>query len=244
MIITDKLLFIDIDGTLAHDNGIISKSTKRVLKKYKNIVFVTGRSRNDVKKLCDELNLRYFISSYGTEIYDNFENKVLFNITLNPQTVLKISKLGLNNNLELVVAIDNQNIVITNENYMNVTKNVKQYMLKGTINNLNNMRKELKNIKGIKYQRDNAYEYGYHWFSIMPSKANKGNAATHLMEYLNIKKENTISFGNDINDIPLFNNTGHKIAVGNSCEELKREAAIIIGDNNKDSVKKYIESIS
>lgn len=239
----NKLLFVDIDGTLTHDNGIVSKSTKKVLKKYKDVVFVTGRSRNNVKLLCDELGLRYFISSYGTELYDNYENKVLFNITLNPKTVLEIYKAALENDIELLSAIDNENKLITYDNYLENTENIKQIMLKGSVNNLNKVRSLIKPIKGIKYQRDNAYEYGYNWFSIMPLETNKGVAAKYLMDYLNIEKENTASFGNDANDLALFKITKDKIAVGNSCEELKREATVIIGDNNTDSVRKYIESI-
>lgn len=239
----NKLLFIDIDGTITHDNGIISKTTKKALKKYNNIVLTTGRTRNDVKWLCDELGLRYFISSYGSELYDNFENKVIFNTTLDSKSAVEVSKLALDNNLTISASIDDKSILITEDNYLDVNKNIKQYMIKGTNDNLNNMRKKIKNIKGIKYQRDNAYEYGYYWFSIRPKGANKGNAAAYLMDYLNIDKKDTISFGNDINDLSLFNITGHNIAVGNSCEELKRAASIIIGDNNTDSVKKYIESI-
>lgn len=239
----DKLLFIDIDGTITHDNGLISKATKKALKRYSNIVLTTGRTRKDVKCLCDELGFRYFISSYGSELYDNFENKVIFNTTLDPKIAVEVSKLALDNNLTISASIDDKDIVITEDNYLDTKKNIKQYMLKGTNEALNNMRKKIKNMKGIKYQRDNAYEYGYYWFSIRTKEADKGSAASYLMDYLNIDKKDTVSFGNDINDLPLFDITGHNIAVGNSCEELKRAASIIIGDNNTDSVKKYIESI-
>ena len=60
----EKLLFVDIDGTIAHDTGEISGTTKRTLKKFKNIILTTGRARSEVKKICDELGFRYFISSY------------------------------------------------------------------------------------------------------------------------------------------------------------------------------------
>ena len=42
----EKLLFVDIDGTIAHDTGEISGTTKRTLKKFKNIILTTGRARS------------------------------------------------------------------------------------------------------------------------------------------------------------------------------------------------------
>lgn len=238
-----KLIFVDIDGTITRDNGKISKATKKELKRYGNIVLTTGRARREVKKICDELNLRYFISSYGTEIYDNYKNKVLYKLTLNSVDILKIYKLALNYGLSLISAIEDNEIEITEENYTKFLKNVKQCMIKGSNENLNTLRKDIKKIYGIKYQRDNAYEKGYYWFSIMPKGANKGNAAMFLMNFLNIDLKETMAFGNDINDLPLFIAiAGNKIAVGNSCEELKNNATIIIGDNNTDSVKEYLQS--
>lgn len=240
----EKLLFVDIDGTIAHDTGEISGTTKRTLKKFKNIILTTGRARSEVKKICDELGFRYFISSYGTELYDNYENKVLYNLTLDPSVILKVYELTLDNNLSLIAAIEDKEIKITKENYICFINNVKQCMIKGSNEKLNVLRKKIKELCGIKYQRDNAYENGYYWFSILPKDANKGTAAVYLMKLLNVDAKNTMAFGNDANDMPLFIAvSGNKVAVGNSCEELKRNATIIIGDNNTDSVKKYLQCI-
>lgn len=239
-----KLLFVDIDGTIARDTGKISETTKKTLKKFENIVLTTGRARSEVKKICDELGFRYFISSYGTELYDNHENKVLYNLTLDSNVILKIYELALNNNLSLVAAIEDKEIEVTKENYINYIKNVKQCMIKGSNEKLNVLRKKIKEFCKIKYQRDNAYENGYYWFSILPKDANKGTAAEYLMKLLNIDAKDTMAFGNDANDLPLFVAvSGNKVAVANSCEELKRNATIIIGDNNTDSVKKYLQCI-
>ena len=70
----EKLLFVDIDGTIAHDTGEISGTTKRTLKKFKNIILTTGRARSEVKKIC----LFIFSLSVKCVIQSNFRSKCDF----------------------------------------------------------------------------------------------------------------------------------------------------------------------
>lgn len=242
----DKLLFIDIDGTLTHDDGIISDETKEVLKKFnnqnKNVVLTSGRARNRVKDICTELSFKYFISSNGSEVYDNELNEVIYRSIIDARTTKFIITLAVKYNVELVLAIDDKEFTINNENYYNDYINVKQCMLKGDNENLMKVRRKLSLLDNVYVQNKfNQFEHGYYWFSILPLETSKGSAALYLANHLNYSRDSLIAIGNDYNDISIFKEVGKGVAVGNACNELKEIATSVIGDNNSDGVKEMLE---
>lgn len=87
------------------------------------------------------------------------------------------------------------------------------------------------------------YKDVYHpeyWFlEIFSHNASKYNAVNFLKEYCSFDK--VTGFGDNLNDIPLFEACDMKVAVENAKSELKNIADTIIGDNNSDSVALWIE---
>jgi len=79
----------------------------------------------------------------------------------------------------------------------------------------------------------------YYWCEIMPKKATKGNAIMILKEKL--KCDKIISFGDAINDIPMFKISDECYAVENAVDELKNIATGIIGSNENDGVARWLE---
>lgn len=79
-----------------------------------------------------------------------------------------------------------------------------------------------------------------YWCEIMPKKATKANAIEKLKSILNCDK--IVSFGDAINDISMFKISDESYAVNNAVAELKEHATAIIGDNNEDSVAKWLLS--
>ena len=78
-----------------------------------------------------------------------------------------------------------------------------------------------------------------YWFEIMPRKATKYDAILKLKELLHCDK--VISFGDSINDIPMFRISDECYAVANAADSLKEIATGVILDNNSDSVAKWLE---
>lgn len=78
-----------------------------------------------------------------------------------------------------------------------------------------------------------------YWFEIMPKGATKANAIKKLKELWNCDR--VISFGDAINDIPMFEISDECYAVENAVEELKKLATGIIGSNNDDGVAKWLQ---
>jgi Cof subfamily protein (haloacid dehalogenase superfamily) len=76
------------------------------------------------------------------------------------------------------------------------------------------------------------------WFEIMPKKASKGNAIVALKEKL--KRNKIVSFGDAINDIPMFAISDACYAVENAVDELKKMATGIIQSNDNDGVAHWL----
>ena len=79
-----------------------------------------------------------------------------------------------------------------------------------------------------------------YWLEIMPRKATKANAILKLKELLGCDR--IVSFGDAINDIPMFRISDECYAVENAVEELKKMATAVIESNNNDGVAKWLNA--
>ncbi|MDR2898336.1 MAG: HAD family hydrolase [Spirochaetaceae bacterium] len=77
-----------------------------------------------------------------------------------------------------------------------------------------------------------------YWFEMMPEKATKGNAILVLKEKLGCEK--IVSFGDAINDIPMFHISDESYAVENAVDALKQYATGIIPSNDRDGVAHWL----
>lgn len=76
------------------------------------------------------------------------------------------------------------------------------------------------------------------WLEIMPPSVNKASAVLKLKELLGCGR--IVSFGDGINDIPMFKISDERYAVKNAAAELKAIATDIIDSNDCDGVAKWL----
>jgi HAD superfamily hydrolase (TIGR01484 family) len=77
-----------------------------------------------------------------------------------------------------------------------------------------------------------------YWCEIMPKAASKANAILRLKELGNYTK--IVSFGDALNDIPMFSISDECYAVENAVKELKEMATDVIESNVNDGVAKWL----
>ena len=63
----------------------------------------------------------------------------------------------------------------------------------------------------------------------------KGNAINKLFELFNIKKEESICFGDSRNDLSMFQSCGIKVAMKNGTDEIKQQADYITEFSNDEN---------
>ena len=77
-----------------------------------------------------------------------------------------------------------------------------------------------------------------YWCEIMPAQASKSCAIRKLKQLWGCTR--VISFGDSINDIPMFEASDECYAVANAVDELKRAATGIIESNDEDGVARWL----
>lgn len=84
---------------------------------------------------------------------------------------------------------------------------------------------------------------GEEWVDFMDASVDKGNALCFLQRYLGIKKEETMAFGDNNNDIGMMLAAGESYAVETAVEEVKRAAGRICPDYSKKGVYETIKNL-
>ena len=99
---------------------------------------------------------------------------------------------------------------------------------------------EIKCIEGItvNYYKD-VYEECY-FLEAYSSEASKANGIKYLSKYIEYSK--VICFGDNLNDIPMFELADEAYATANASEEIKRIATGVIGSCEENGVAEFLES--
>ena len=84
---------------------------------------------------------------------------------------------------------------------------------------------------------------GYNSLDFLNIDVNKGTALKHIRELYGIEKEETIAFGDNYNDIEMFDEVGISFAMLNADEYVRSRAKYVIGSNDENSVIKTLKSI-
>lgn len=72
----------------------------------------------------------------------------------------------------------------------------------------------------------------------------KANGIDIIAKYFNVSKEDIISVGDNYNDLPMFEKSGLSIAMGNSVEEVKKQADYVTDDILKDGIYNAFKNLN
>lgn len=76
---------------------------------------------------------------------------------------------------------------------------------------------------------------------VMSPQASKEQAVAHLLGTYELSFADTICFGDDYNDLGLFQSCGHTVAMGNAVDSLKEIADEITASNDNEGVAAVLE---
>lgn len=85
---------------------------------------------------------------------------------------------------------------------------------------------------------------GQHWIDFMDPSINKGKALAALANSLQLGLEDTIAFGDFLNDYQLIETAGTGYAMANAHPKLKAIASEVIGSNADHAVVRTLEKIA
>ncbi|MDF2541759.1 MAG: hypothetical protein K0S47_1477 [Herbinix sp.] len=93
---------------------------------------------------------------------------------------------------------------------------------------------------GITFYKDN-YTPDIWYLEVFSKHASKYHAVQYLRSYLNL--DHIVCFGDNRNDLPLFEASDKRYAVSNAVDELKAKADEIIGSNTEDGVASWLKNV-
>ena len=243
-----KMIVLDLDGTILHDDKSLSDYSKDIIQKCRKkgikVIFATVRGTiDDVVPL--DLFDGYVIKS-GALAYDSgtLIYKRVMSINDVRGLLLACDKAG----LKIIAENSDDGICYTNFSATDVSSKKyeianftemkfnsdKIYIIIESAEAVNIIKKNLPKGVHLFVSRDN-------FAFISHEEAVKSKAAAALAKRWDIKRENIVSFGDDLIDIDILQYSGIGVATGNALLEVKEVADYICDTNNNDGVAKWIE---
>lgn len=84
---------------------------------------------------------------------------------------------------------------------------------------------------------------GQHWLDVMALEANKGSAIRHIQETLQITRDQTMVFGDFLNDLEMMDQATYSFAMANAHPLLKERASFLSPGNTDNGVVRTIKSV-
>lgn len=265
-----RLYISDLDGTLLSPEPVITAPSAEIINsltaKGMNFTFATARSIYSAIPITSALDINVScILMNGVSIYDIRNNRYVKNEFIDPSVSAKLLEIYKRHGVEcFMYRIDNGALTCY---YAQLTSRVMRsfaevrkhqykkpfvqcrledyadeytvyFTTRGKYDQLLPVKLEAERIAGV----DIAFYldvYDDSWYlEIFSHKASKSNGIRFLREEYGF--DEIVAFGDNLNDLPMFEQADIKVAVGNARDEVKAAADIIIGSNAEDGVAKWL----
>ena len=246
----NKILFFDIDGTLAYHGKIPPSNIQalQLLKEKGYLTFIcTGRAVYYAKRLFGD-NVSGYIGCNGRYI-EYLGEKLLAKPLSELEKTSFISRC-INNDIGYLMVGENQsyygniddeliNSLIQEYGKDHIDKYDHQevYTLDLFFNDPNRF-EQVENLFKDELVLNNHHQGSCDCTTL---SFDKGSAINYLLNHFQISINNSYAFGDGINDTYMFREVSNKIAMGNAIDILKQQATYITDDYDKEGITKALK---
>ncbi len=262
-----KAVISDLDGTLLNQHHTLSELSKTTIKALRSLdvhfLIATGRHHCDAKIIRDRLDVDAFIIAANGATVLNPAGEVIHQAVMDPDIVEKLLAIetqeGIYKNMYqedhwMVEVVDKVfEDYYQDGDFMYTVCNLKDQLSK-PINKMFFTSKEHELLVPVeKLVREMFGEFVDVTFSmpqcleIMPKGTNKGSALAETLKHLGIQLEESVAFGDGMNDFEMLSVVGTGYVMQNANEQLKKHLPDNprVGHHAEDAVaKKIIELFS
>jgi Cof subfamily protein (haloacid dehalogenase superfamily) len=254
-----KLIVSDLDGTLLDSNHDLPADFWEIEQKLhdNNIIFAiaTGRQFYNIVKIFDRIKDRtLFLAENGT--YAFYKGKELFVNPLLKEKANEFVKIGrtINDTFVILCGKNAAYVENTNERFLSEARNY--YSRLDIVDDLTQVDDEILKVTLCDFNHvpTNSYLYfqqyendfkvaisGTVWLDITGFNANKGVAIKNIQKQLNIPFEETMVFGDFLNDLEMMQTAKYSYAMKNAHPEIIKISNFITDfDNNNHGVTNII----
>ena len=262
----EKVLVLDIDGTLTNSKKEISPATKRgiieTLKRGHKVILASGRPTPGMRRYEKELELEqydgYLLSFNGARIVDCHTGEVVYQKVL-PRAVIPnlyafakehgcglvtylgdqvISAFQPDEYIELESRINGMSVRVVDNFVDFIDFDVNKCLLTAPVDKAPGLEKALQEKYGdiLSIYRSEPF-----FIEVMPQNVDKAASLDRMLETLGLTSDNVISCGDGFNDITMIQYAGLGVAMGNAQTEVKEVADLITATNDEDGLVPVIE---
>lgn len=249
-----KYIFFDIDGTLTDNaTGEIVPSAyeavRRLREKGHFVSIATGRANYKAEKFREKYQFDNMVCNGGHGIF--FQGKMIENRPLDFDAVLKVYEQAIHSGYGVLVSADDSEKVYTKDFRFYDQAGIRQeptvYIVDGAFHP-----KKFGAIYKMYISIPKAEEpkltipdsigrlrFVKEYLMIQPDE--KKNGILRMLEHAGGNTEDVVVFGDDYNDLCMFDEQFFCVAMGNACEELKAAADYVTAENTDDGIYKACE---
>jgi len=251
-----KMIVTDLDNTLLTDDKKISTYTFDIINACRNrgIKFIPATARPLRKLYGMEIITQFpydaLITCNGSRIY--LDDEVLYHKGMNKQELDAFLPILLKHYGDTRISIEINNIIHVNHNVLEVDPSETQYQISDLLNLPDDTvdriiidlpdKTKLANVRAI--LPDYLYAQAVSdspICRILHKSVAKSYAIEHIANLWDIQPEEIICFGDDENDLEMFDFCGQAIAMDNAIPEIKAVATGHTTHNNADGVAQWLE---
>ena len=262
-----KLIVTDVDGTLVEDGATSINSRyieviKEIISKDIKFMVASGRQYSSINALFEPLKDDIIFTTMNGG-YICYKDKEIFSADVSKENVLEI--------IEMVRNISGMEILISDEN-VDYTDSKSEHFRELLTTRYKGNVKFVENLLEIDYDKIkvkkvslysptldiieesqlfrqkfenklNVFVASEFWMDIISNQSSKGNGVKKIKELYNIKTDEVICFGDQENDLSMFDECGETFAMSGAIDELKKKAKHQLGSYEDNAVLEVLENI-
>lgn len=261
-----KLISLDCDGTLLNSKKEITEKTINAIRQAERmgikIVLASARPFYRLKPYLSQLGLltsdQYTIAFNGGLVLNNTEDDIIFSKAFSKDQVLELVKIGEEFNTQIFIYTRNEiisnindekykkknpdvNFIVANLEDIEFTNDeVFKLVYVNTPEETLKLRTELPRDLHERYEISSSVPQ---FVEFVEKGISKSHALKLIGERAGILSSEVIAFGDQDNDLQMFEFAGYSVAMGNSCDEIKYKADFVTVSNDEDGVAHAIEKL-
>ncbi|MGP5431689.1 HAD hydrolase family protein [Enterococcus malodoratus] len=244
-----KLFFFDIDGTLTdRRTGQVVPSAKRTLELLEEnghfVSIATGRAHYKCRNLLSELGLENMVCSGGMGVVIN--NKLVKNTPLDRAEALDVIHQAAEKGIGVLVATDDSEKVYAQNDLFREQVGPRQEPTEYFIDpafNVDEVADIFKFYLALPKEQDHLISEPTKFAKLrfvpeytMCQHDNKKQGILDVLNYFARPQEDVVVFGDDVNDLVMFDKNWTSIAMGNAVADLKEQADYVTDRNVDDGI--------
>lgn len=240
-----KMLIFDLDGTAVPNqpDGMPSQRVIAAVREAQKLIPVsvaTGRGILTCNQILEAFPVRdTCILAGGTQLFNPGSNTIEWEQKLSQSQVQAVLRACAEFPYYIEVEGEVEKCLISQ--YAQLSEKSILYLINVPIGEEQKMLSALETVPDIAVHAVPAWVPGCLDIHVSHKDATKKHALQVLLQRKHIDPQHVLVVGDGANDAPLFEVAGHKVAMGNAAESLKRLADAVVGTVAQDGLAEAIE---